>query len=164
MILSMLMWIVTRVNGVYQQVFVAARELNIKGLPASAQNWINEHLKYTHGYGAVMSPAAQDGEEPFTWFLHDLPPQSDYGFKIQQPGIYYGLKDYGYAIAPNNGQEFDYSLGNNVVSVNYRDEAGSHCHRFSVSCSSLFYFKEKNIVLPGQDQLQQPHPVSPQYP
>jgi hypothetical protein len=45
------------VNRVYQQVFLAARELNLKELPRAAQNWVNQWLKYTHGYG-VMRPRA----------------------------------------------------------------------------------------------------------
>ena len=83
------------VNRVYQQVFLAARELNLKELPQVAQNWVNERLKYTHGYGVVMTPAAQGGEEPMTWFIEGIPPQSDYGFKIEQPAIYYGVGHYG---------------------------------------------------------------------
>ena len=135
------------VNGIYQQVFVAAREIHLKDLPASAQNWINEHLKYTHGYGAVMSPAAQDGEEPLTWFLQDLPPRSEYGFKTQRPGIYYGLQDYNYVIAPNDSQEFDYPQEAGETIANYEGRGG-------VPLSSIFrkllfavYFKEKNIVI-----------------
>jgi uncharacterized protein len=134
------------VNGLYQQVFVAPRELDLKDLPASAQNWVNEYLKYTHGYGAVMTPAAQYGEEPMTWFIHNIPPESDYGFKIQQPGIYYGMQTETYTIAPNDLREFDYPEENTTVSVDYRGSGG-------VPLTSLFrrllfsvYFKEKNIL------------------
>ncbi|HAA05044.1 MAG TPA: UPF0182 family protein, partial [Syntrophobacteraceae bacterium] len=138
------------VNGVYQQVFVAARELNIMGLPTSAQNWINEHLKYTHGYGAVMSSASMDGQEPFTWFLQDLPPRSDYDLSIQQPGIYYGLKDNGYAIAPNDAEEFDYLMGNSEVNVNYQGRGGVALSSFFRKVLFAFYFKEKNIIFSGK--------------
>lgn len=138
------------VNGVYQQVFVAARELNIMGLPTTAQNWINEHLKYTHGYGAVMSSASMDGQEPFTWFLQDLPPRSDYGFSIQQPRIYYGLKEYAYAIAPNEAEEFDYPMGNGAAGFNYQGRGGVALSSFFRKVLFAFYFKEKNIVFSGK--------------
>ena len=52
------------VNNQLQQVFLAARELNLKALPMEARNWINERLKYTHGFGVVMTPAAQGGTSP----------------------------------------------------------------------------------------------------
>ena len=54
------------VGRVHQQVFLSARELDLHKLPASAQNWVNERLKYTHGNGVVMIPAAQQGEAPMT--------------------------------------------------------------------------------------------------
>ena len=62
------------VNGVYQQINVSPRELSLADLPPGVRNWINDHLKYTHGYGVVMTPAAQGGEEPMTWFIQDIPP------------------------------------------------------------------------------------------
>ncbi len=43
-------------DGKYTEVAVAARELPVSQLPARARTWINLHLKYTHGYGVVMSP------------------------------------------------------------------------------------------------------------
>jgi len=135
------------VNGVYQQVFVSARDLILGKLPAGAQNWINKHLKYTHGYGVAMNPAAQGGEEAMTWFIGDLPPSSEYGLSIKQPGIYYGLEPYEYVIAPNDNHEFDYPKGDSFVMTDYSGTGG-------VSMSSLFsklmfavYFKEKNIFL-----------------
>jgi uncharacterized membrane protein (UPF0182 family) len=135
------------VNGTYQQVFVAARELHLKDLPASAQNWVNLYLKYTHGYGAVMSPAAQDGQEPITWFLQDLPPRSDYGLKVQQPGIYYGLQDYDYVIAPNDSEEFDYPQEAGEVIASYEGTGGVPLSSFFRRLLFAVYFKEKNIAL-----------------
>ncbi|SPF41177.1 conserved membrane hypothetical protein [Syntrophobacter sp. SbD1] len=64
------------VNGIYQQVFLSARELNHAQIPQGARNWINEHLSYTHGYGTVMTPASQSGGEPMVWFLNGIPPES----------------------------------------------------------------------------------------
>src|SRR2546429_314112 len=44
------------VNGQYQQLEISAREFDFSRLPASAQNWVNERLNYTHGYGVAASP------------------------------------------------------------------------------------------------------------
>lgn len=133
------------VNSNYQQVFLAARELNYDHLPAGAHNWINEHLSYTHGYGAAMTPAAQGGNEPMTWFIQGIPPKSEYGFKIKQPGIYYGLESYNYVIVPNNSGEIDYPKGNDNVMVNYAGSGGVPVSSLFNKFIFAFYYKEKNI-------------------
>jgi uncharacterized membrane protein (UPF0182 family) len=43
-------------NGTFVELMLSAREIASSQLPESAQNWINEHLVYTHGYGVVASP------------------------------------------------------------------------------------------------------------
>jgi len=90
-----------QIKGQLEQVNLAAREINIDKLPGDAQNWENKHLRYTHGYGAVITPAAQNGETPMQWFLRDLSLQSDVGFKIEKPDIYFGTEKLDYVIAPN---------------------------------------------------------------
>src|SRR5208282_2838087 len=45
-----------QIDGSYQQVTIAARELAPSLLPANAQTWVNLHLLFTHGNGVVMSP------------------------------------------------------------------------------------------------------------
>ncbi|MEJ2090755.1 MAG: UPF0182 family protein [Syntrophobacterales bacterium] len=134
------------VNGVYQQVFMAPRELSMADLPAGVKNWINERLKYTHGYGAVMTPAAQGGEEPMTWFIHDIPPQSHYGFKIAQPGIYFGKLNYGYVIAPNESRELDYPTAEGNVLSDYQGERGILVHSLFRRLLFALYYKESDIL------------------
>ena len=133
------------INNLYQQVFIGARELVFKQLPENAKNWVNIHLKYTHGHGAVMTPAVQGGEEPLTWFLKDIPPKSEYGVTLGKPSIYFGQSQYPYAIVPNDLGEIGYPKGEEIVSENYDGRSG-------VAVSSLFrkvlfslYFRDKNI-------------------
>ncbi len=133
------------VNDVYQQVFLAPREINLTNLPAGTRNWINERLKYTHGYGVVMTPAAQGGEEPMIWFIQDIPPRSDYGFKIEQPGIYYGLSDYGYAIAPNDSREIDYPIEGGNKLTDYQGRGGVSINSILRKLVFAVYFGERYI-------------------
>jgi uncharacterized membrane protein (UPF0182 family) len=84
-----------------RQVNLAAREINLSRLPPEAQNWENTHLRYTHGYGAVATPAAQDANKPLIWYLRDLNMYSDVGLSVKNPDIYYGQGQYSYAIVPN---------------------------------------------------------------
>ncbi|MDI6852881.1 MAG: UPF0182 family protein [Deltaproteobacteria bacterium] len=133
------------VNDVYQQVFLAPREIDLTNLPAGARNWINEHLKYTHGYGVVMTPAAQGGEEPMTWFIHGIPPKSDYGFKIEQPGIYYGVGDYKYVIAPNESREVDYPIEDGNQLSDYQGRGGVPVNSVLRKLVFAVYFGSKDI-------------------
>lgn len=134
-----------RIGDLYQQTFVAARELAVEKLPENAKTWINLHMKYTHGYGAVITPAIQGGEEPITWFLKDLPPRSEYGVTLDEPGIYFGEGDYPYAIVPNELGEVGYPKGEIIVTDNYRGETGVPVSSFFRKGLFALYFKERNI-------------------
>lgn len=129
----------------YQQVFLSPRELEYDNLPGDADNWINNHLIYTHGYGAVMTPASQTSGNPMTWFIRDIPPTSDYGLEISQPRIYYGLGKYPYAIAPNKAGEMDYPKGNSNVTSNYEGRGGVLISSLMRKYLFSYYFGEKNI-------------------
>ncbi|MGA2026089.1 MAG: UPF0182 family protein [Syntrophobacteraceae bacterium] len=133
------------VNGLYQQVFLSARELNRDQIPEGARNWINEHLSYTHGFGAVMTPAGQAGDEPMVWFLRGIPPESAYGFKIEQPDIYFGQISNDYVIAPNGSGEIDYPKGSSNVLTSYGGKGGVPLYSLLKRFVFSVYFKDRNI-------------------
>jgi uncharacterized membrane protein (UPF0182 family) len=112
------------INGHYQQVNLAAREINIDKLPLEAQNWENTHLRYTHGYGAVVSPAAQDAGIPIVWYLRDLNMSSDVGFAVKNPDVYYGKGSYSYAIVPNILETQEISGSTPKDSQDYQGNSG----------------------------------------
>ena len=99
------------VAGRTTQILVAARELNTSGIPSAS--WINQHLVYTHGYGAVASPAnavAPDGNPDL--LVKDLPPQGQAGFQVTQPAVYYGQGLDGYAVVKTKQPEIDFTQAN----------------------------------------------------
>ena len=51
------------IGGKSQAVMLAARELSLSKLPAGSQNWVNERLIYTHGYGVTMSTVSRFTKE-----------------------------------------------------------------------------------------------------
>ncbi|MGX2040095.1 UPF0182 family protein [Methylocaldum sp. MU1018] len=133
------------INGRLEQVNLGAREVNITKLPSEAQNWENTHLRYTHGYGAVITPAAQDGETPMTWFLRDLALNSDVGFAVEKPDIYFGEENLPYAVVPNRLNIVGISSFDEESSYNYTGHGG-------VPISSLFrkllfaiYFRDEKL-------------------
>jgi hypothetical protein len=131
----------------YQQVFLSPRELDFDNFPGESRNWSNDHLLYTHGYGVVMTPASQDGDNPMTWFLRNIPQESQYGFGIDQPRIYYGMQPYPYAIAPNKAGELDYPSGESNVTNTYDGRGGVPISSLGRKLLFSYYFKDKNIFL-----------------
>ena len=138
------------VAGRQQQVFLAPREIEFDNLPGEAINWINKHLTYTHGYGLVMTPASQTGGEPITWYLHDIPPQSQYGLTTAQPRIYYGLGKYTYSIAPNRTTEMDYPQGSSNVMTNYDGQGGIPIDSLFRKGLLAYAFENKKIFFSTQ--------------
>lgn len=133
------------VNNRYQQVFLSARELDHEQLPPGARNWINQHLSYTHGYGAVMVPASQGGDEPMTWFIRGIPPESDFGFQIKQPAIYHGLGKYSYSIAPNDTGEMHYPKGASNVIYDYTGKSGVRISSLFKKLLFAYYFGDRDV-------------------
>lgn len=86
------------VDGQTTDSVVAAREIDINGLPD--QSWNNVHTVYTHGFGMVASygSRAQANGEP-EWLEWDIPPQGE--LNEQQPRIYFGEKQSHYVVAGN---------------------------------------------------------------
>ncbi|MGB3201237.1 MAG: UPF0182 family protein, partial [Nodosilinea sp.] len=107
-------------NGDYRQVTLSARELPVEQLPPEAQNWINRQLKFTHGFGVVMSPVNQvtpNGLPEF--FIRNVPPDSNVDLPLEQPRIYYGESTRNYIFTGANTDEFDYPMGDTNAAYRY---------------------------------------------
>ncbi len=132
-------------HGHKQQVNVAARELNLSKLPVEAQNWENKHLRYTHGYGVAMSPAAQDAGGPIGWFIRDLNMHSNIGFNIKLPDIYFGLEDYPYVIEPNKLRVRNSADEENALEKEFIGKSGIPIPSLFRKLLFSFYFKDEKI-------------------
>src|SRR5207253_4164185 len=96
------------VNGEYRQLMLSPRELSYQHL--QSRIWINEHLTFTHGYGAVVGPVNRITAEGLPEFLvKDIPPQSASRFpKRTRPQIYYGEVSNDYVVVKAKAQELHY--------------------------------------------------------
>ena len=114
-----------QLDGDYQQVMLAARELDFDRVPQKAQTWVNQRLKYTHGYGLVMSPVnrvTSDGLPEL--YLKNIPPVSTVNLEIKQPAIYYGEETDHYIFTGTTTPEFDYPLGDANAFIKYQGKGG----------------------------------------
>jgi uncharacterized protein len=110
------------IAGQYQQLEISAREFDFANLPSSAQQWVNQHLVYTHGYGVAASPVnAVVGEGLPDYVVGDLPPTGP--LAVTQPAIYFGEVTNDYALAHSATREFDYPQGSQDVFTSY---TGTH--------------------------------------
>ncbi|WP_156289558.1 UPF0182 family membrane protein [Oceanobacillus salinisoli] len=111
------------IDGEYQQVFIGARELNTVDLPSQAQTWLNQTLRYTHGYGVTMSQVNEvTSQGQPQYMVRNLPPQGV--LDIERPQIYYGEESYDSVIVDTEVNEFDYPAGDENVTTRYEEEAG----------------------------------------
>ena len=103
------------------QIVLSARELNPDSLPSDT--WENRHLAFTHGYGAVMSPAnavTADGQPDF--LVKDIPPQGEP--PIAEPRLYHGESIGGFAIVNSGRDEIDYVKADGTAVTNRYDGRG----------------------------------------
>jgi uncharacterized protein len=135
-------------NGSYQQVTLAARELAPSLLSANAQTWVNLHLLFTHGSGVVMSPVTQKSTEGLPiFYLKDIPPIASGGPRITEPRIYFGQGADGYVIVKSSTPEFDYPKGAANVYAAYDGADGIPIGGTAWKTLFAWYFGDVNILL-----------------
>lgn len=131
----------------YMQMMVSARELT-EDLPEQADTWVNRRLQYTHGYGLVMSPVAQEGSQGDPRLvIRDIPPVTDMGFEVDQPAIYYGQHNSDYKIVNTNVRELDYPSGDENVYTHYQGSSGVPIGGFFNQLLFAWEFGDINILL-----------------
>ena len=109
-----------------RQMMVAAREINVKNLPESSRNWINEKLIYTHGYGITMNTANGFTPEGMPRFVvSDMPVQSSSkDVKVTRPEIYFGQETNTDVYVKTRQKEFDFPQGETNITTTYQGTGG----------------------------------------
>jgi uncharacterized membrane protein (UPF0182 family) len=135
------------IGGELRQVALSARELNPAALPARI--WINEHLTYTHGYGACIAPVNRISPEGLPeYFVQNIPPVSSVPeLAITRPEIYYGEVAAEYAFVHTKAKEFDYPSGEENVYTTYAGDGGIPVGGLFDRLLLAAHFGEPKIVL-----------------
>lgn len=109
----------------YRQVMLSPRELEYERIPQRAKTWVNRRLKYTHGYGLVMSPVNKVTEDGLPeLFIKNIPPVSEIDIKVPDPAIYYGESTSDYIFTGTTTSEFDFPQGNKNAFTQYDGVGG----------------------------------------
>jgi uncharacterized membrane protein (UPF0182 family) len=155
------------INGRERDMVVAARELNLDGLPDAQKNWANEKTVYTHGYGLIAAygnqqtgdgrPLGNDGEPVFA--EEDLPPvgaiSKSQPEEKYRPQIYFGEQSPSYSIVGKGAGGKDVELD---VPQGSGDPGSSQTNTYTgndgVGIGNIFrkllyavHFGDANIVL-----------------
>jgi uncharacterized membrane protein (UPF0182 family) len=132
----------------YRQVMVAVRELNRGGLPVQAQTWVNQRLKFTHGYGVAMAMVAAVAEEGRPRLIvQDVPPRGD--IQITRPEVYFGTRPNDYAIIRTTEAEFDYPKGDENAETRHAGGAGVRIGSLLSRLAFAIRLRDTNLLISG---------------
>ncbi len=140
-----------------QDVVIAARELNIDGVPPDQRNWTNDHTVYTHGYGVVAAFGDQRSPsgEP-VWAEQNLPSTGKLPQFKQE--IYYGQTEPDYSIvgAPAGATPVELNIpdvGGNDTTAQNSTYTGAGGVPIGSMANQLLYaakFWDSSILLSGR--------------
>ncbi|WP_371619790.1 UPF0182 family protein [Streptomyces sp. NBC_00454] len=136
---------VDRYNG--QDTVIGLRELNIGGIPKN--NWINDHFKYTHGYGVVAAKGTTVGDQGAPDFTQsDLPSKGMFGTDFEQR-VYYGEQTKQYSIVGGPQKELDYSDDKGEKETSYKGDSGVNLDNPVNRAAYALAFSEPQILYSG---------------
>ena len=142
-------------EGTPTQVMMAVRELEEVQLPR--EDWLNQRLLYTHGFGAVVNEAnvvAEDGQPRF--LLSDVPPRAVVeDFELTEPRVYFGeTYEEGRPIIVKTGdeaQEVDFPLADEGTAYNeYAGAAGVTLDNIWKRIAFAFRYRDLNLLISGE--------------
>ena len=138
-----------KIDGELTQVFLSPREMDVERLSQPAQTWINRHLKYTHGFGIVLSQVNEitpEGQPKMK--IRNIPPVSDIDIVIERPEIYFGELTNQYIIVNTGEKEFSYPLGGDNVERMFTGAAGIRLNGLNRLLYS-YYKRTLKLMLSG---------------
>ncbi|MGJ5790809.1 UPF0182 family protein [Streptomyces griseorubiginosus] len=133
-------------NAGDQDTVIGLRELNLAGIPKN--NWINDHFRYTHGYGVVAAKGTEADDEGRPVFTEsNLPSQGDLG--TYQQRVYYGEKTTTYSIVGGPQKEIDYSDDDGEKTYSYKAKSGVNLSNPVNRAAYAVAFSEPQILYSG---------------
>lgn len=130
-----------------QDTVIGLRELNLDGIPKN--NWINDHFRYTHGFGVVAAKGTEADDQGQPVFTEsNLPSKGDLGTYEQR--VYYGEKTTTYSIVGGPQKEVDYSADNgDEKTTSYDGKSGVNLDNPINRAAYAVAFNEPQILYSG---------------
>ena len=75
------------IDGKLRDTVIAARELDLNGLPPGQRNWVNDHTVYTHGFGVVAAYGNQRGDDGQPVFYRAEHPAGGRARRVRAPHL-----------------------------------------------------------------------------
>ncbi|MFC8450726.1 UPF0182 family protein [Kitasatospora sp. NPDC057223] len=131
-----------------QDTVIGLRELDLSGVQGDKRNWINDHFKFTHGYGAVAAKGNQVNDKGQPVFTESsLPATGSLGDYQQR--IYYGEKTGTYSIVGGSNQEIDYTTDTGDKLYQYTGGSGVSLNNPFTRAAYAVKFAEPQILYAG---------------
>ena len=143
------------IDGELTQVMVSARELDEDNIPAGG--WVNDRLVYTHGFGAVVSPAnSVTGEGRPAFLVKDIPPVTDLdelALGVEGSRIYFSDgSEADHVVAATGEAEVDFPIGGgaNVETNSYTGAGGIQLGNLLQRAAFALRFSEIEMLISGE--------------
>jgi uncharacterized membrane protein (UPF0182 family) len=142
-------------EGTPVQVMLSVRELEEVNLPRD--DWLNQRLLYTHGFGAVVNVAnqvAEDGQPNF--LLRDVPPVAAVPeLELEEPRVYFGeTYQEGRPVIVKTGnepQEVDFPQADEGTAYNeYAGDAGVTLDSIWKRIAFAFRYRDLNLLISSE--------------
>lgn len=140
-----------RYNGQYNQVMIAAREMEVNNLPVQSQTFVNKKFKYTHGFGVVMNNVSEFTASGLPELLiKNIPPVSKYPeLTVEEPRIYYGEFADEYIVVNSAEEEFDFPQGDENAYTHYKGKGGVQIKNYWRQFLFAYKFNETKLLFSG---------------
>ncbi|MGF1431767.1 UPF0182 family protein [Kitasatospora sp. LaBMicrA B282] len=133
-------------DGSVQDTVIGVRELNPSGV--QQHNWINDHFKYTHGYGVVAAKGnAVNGNGQPVFTESGLPATGALGDYEQR--IYYGENTTTYSIVGGSNHEIDNTADGATQTYQYTGDSGVSLDNPITRAAYAVKFSEPQILYSG---------------
>jgi uncharacterized membrane protein (UPF0182 family) len=140
----------TMSDGARRVLMVSGREVTQSGITGTGKTWQNQHLVYTHGFGAVaaqVNSITADGAPVLT--LEDIPPQGEP--TTDQPRIYYGERDdVRFVVVKAKSSELDYQGATGQTPFTYDGRGGIPLGGMFRRALFSWRFRDANLLISGQ--------------
>ena len=137
-------------DGARRVLMVSGREVTQSGITGTGRTWQNQHLVYTHGFGAVaaqVNSITTDGAPVLT--LEDIPPEGEP--VTEQPRIYYGERDdVEFVVVKAKSSELDYQGASGETPFTYDGDGGIQLGGYFRRAIFGWRFRDANLLISSQ--------------